>query len=195
MKPTSRPAILTLGLLTCLTQAQENRPPLGGEQRPGGPRSNPLVATLDTNGNHNLDADELAKAAESLKQLDIDGDGQLSSGEYRGERPEGGRPGGTARGQRPVPPLMIALDPNKDEVIDADELANAPEALKSLDKDNNGKLTPGEMRPSRAGGGQGDAGDDERQGAPKRPTSGEREAPGGRPGPGKGGQPRPPMRK
>ena len=63
--------------------------------------------------------------------------------------PQGG-PGGEHR--RPKPPLEIALDANKDGVIDADEIANASTALKILDKNGDGKLTQDELRPPRPPG-------------------------------------------
>ena len=58
--------------------------------------------------------------------------------------PPGG-PGGEHR--RPPSPLVMVLDANHDGVIDADEIANASEALKKLDKNGDGKLTPDEYRP------------------------------------------------
>ena len=57
--------------------------------------------------------------------------------------------GGFAEGQRPMPPLFVALDVNHDGVIDADEIAKASESLKALDKNGDGKLTPEELRPPR----------------------------------------------
>src|SRR5262249_56332422 len=61
-----------------------------------------------------------------------------------------GRPGGPGRmGRRPPPsPLMLALDTNGDGIIDEQAIANAPEALKKLDKNGDGKLTPDELRPT-----------------------------------------------
>ncbi|HQQ75838.1 MAG TPA: EF-hand domain-containing protein [Thermoanaerobaculia bacterium] len=50
---------------------------------------------------------------------------------------------------RPKPPLEVALDANGDGVIDADEIANASAALKKLDKNGDGRLTPDEYRPPR----------------------------------------------
>ena len=47
----------------------------------------------------------------------------------------------------PPPPLLVALDTNHDGVIDAGEIANASAALKSLDKNGDGQLTPDELRP------------------------------------------------
>jgi len=66
----------------------------------------------------------------------------------------------------PPSPLMEALDANHDGVIDANEIANASAALKTLDKNGDGKLTQDELRPPRPQGGN-------RQGPP----------------PGQGGQP------
>jgi hypothetical protein len=78
---------------------------------------------------------------------------QDAGGPPNGDRPPGQGPGGM-NGHRPPPsPLMEALDANHDGVIDADEIANAPAALKKLDKNGDGKLTPDELRPKRPQGG------------------------------------------
>ena len=62
----------------------------------------------------------------------------------------GGPPGGPGQVEhRPKPPLEQVLDANADGVIDAGEIANAPAALKKLDKNADGKLTPDEYRPPR----------------------------------------------
>lgn len=45
-----------------------------------------------------------------------------------------------------VPPLMAALDPDRDGTISAAEIANSAEALKTLDKDGSGALEPAELR-------------------------------------------------
>lgn len=56
----------------------------------------------------------------------------------------------TAAGrQRPLPPIMLALDASQDGVIDAMEIANANVTLKTLDKNGDGKLSPDEYRPPR----------------------------------------------
>jgi hypothetical protein len=70
--------------------------------------------------------------------------------EGRPERPRDDRREADAppfRGPRPAPPLFAALDTNHDGVIDANEIANAPAALKKLDKNDDGKLTLRELRP------------------------------------------------
>lgn len=68
---------------------------------------------------------------------------------------------GMGQGQRPpLPAVVRALDANHDGVIDATEIENASAALKTLDKDGDGKLTMQETmgpRPQMGGrpGGQG----------------------------------------
>lgn len=46
-----------------------------------------------------------------------------------------------------VPPILHALDADGDRVISADEIAKAADALKTLDKNSDGKLTADELRP------------------------------------------------
>jgi len=60
-----------------------------------------------------------------------------------------GGPGGPGGRRMPPSPLMEALDANHDGVIDATEIANASAALKTLDKNGDGKLTQDELRPHR----------------------------------------------
>ena len=49
-----------------------------------------------------------------------------------------------------APPLVIAtLDANNDGIIDAGEISNASKALKSLDKNADGRLSPEELRRGR----------------------------------------------
>ena len=90
----------------------------------------------------------------------------------------------TPRPHRPgVSPLFAALDANHDGVIDAQEIANAPAALKTLDKNGDGQLTHDEVappRPPRPAGADA-AGD----GTPEGPHK-------GGPGAGHRGGPRPP---
>src|SRR5271157_3264198 len=51
-----------------------------------------------------------------------------------GSDPQDNPPPGARRHQRPPLPIVTALDTNHDGVIDANEIANAPAALKTLDK-------------------------------------------------------------
>jgi len=74
---------------------------------------------------------------------------QDAGGPPDGAPPRNTGPGGF-NGHRPPPsPLFEALDANHDGIIDANEIANAPAALKKLDKNGDGKLTPDELRPQR----------------------------------------------
>jgi hypothetical protein len=66
---------------------------------------------------------------------------------------------------------MAALDVNKDHTIDATELANAPAALKALDKDGDGKLSGAELHPGRPEGGRGPAPADAPEGEVRKPKA------------------------
>jgi Ca2+-binding EF-hand superfamily protein len=69
----------------------------------------------------------------------------------QGNRPPEPQGGQGMMGARPLPPLIAALDVNGDRAIDEKELANAPQALKALDKNGDGKLAVEEYRPAHAG--------------------------------------------
>jgi len=51
--------------------------------------------------------------------------------------------------QRPMMPIIAALDKNSDRIIDADEIKSASTSLKTLDKNSDGKLTEDEFRTQR----------------------------------------------
>lgn len=70
------------------------------------------------------------------------------------ERPQ--RPGGP--GFRPMIPVMAVLDANKDGSLDAQEIANAPAALQTLDKNGDGILSREELHPRRPEGPRGPGG-------------------------------------
>jgi EF hand len=184
-----------------------DRPPPRESGPPGDPAMRgrrpplPLMKALDANGDGVIDADEIANASAALKKLDKNGDGTLTLDELLPPRPAGPPPGdgqaaprpqgtppaagsGGGTNHPPVLPIVAALDANGDGVIDADEIANAPAALKKLDKNGDGKLTSGEflplrpVGPARRGGGRGPGGaggpppgDD--QPPPPRPPPGE----------------------
>lgn len=84
--------------------------------------------------------------------------------EPRGPRGPGGGPGGMRQG----PPIIQALDTNKDGKLDATEIANASKALLTLDKNGDGELTQDEIGGPRRGGGPGGPG-----GGPDRRPPGE----------------------
>ncbi|MBP7864831.1 MAG: hypothetical protein KA419_02695 [Acidobacteria bacterium] len=71
-------------------------------------------------------------------------------GEGLGRPGEDASPGSVGRRQRPPrPPIDLALDANQDGILSADEIANAPGALKTLDKNGDGRLTRDECLPPR----------------------------------------------
>lgn len=159
----------------------------GGPGGPGMHRHHPIppiVRALDVNHDGIIDSNEIANASAELKTLDKNGDGKLTMDELMGPRPH--RPGGqdAAEGQGtnepagppgadqegpgpggpgghhhpPMLPLITALDTNHDGIIDADEIANAPAALKTLDKNGDGQLTRDEYLPPRPQHGSGGPG-------------------------------------
>ncbi|HTG45301.1 MAG TPA: hypothetical protein VK633_12290 [Verrucomicrobiae bacterium] len=161
--------IMALGLALPAVNINAQDAPRGPRgPRPDGSRPPlpPLMAALDTNHDGTIDEKEIAAAAESLRGLDKNNDGQLTMDELRpergprpgknGDRPDrrpppeeaaaenrGNRPGG----RPPGPPLVAALDANKDGLLDASELANAPAALKALDANSDGRLSGKEIHP------------------------------------------------
>jgi hypothetical protein len=95
-------ALIAGGTLMALAQG---KPPGGGESdKPGGGERGhrpppPIFEALDLNHDGIISADEIAKASESLKKLDKNGDGQLTRDELRPPRPEGGH--GKGDGKKP----------------------------------------------------------------------------------------------
>lgn len=73
----------------------------------------------------------------------------LAQGEGKPPRPPQGEEdhGPDSPGHRPPPPVLVVLDANHDGVIDATEIANASQALLTLDTDGDGQLTRAELRP------------------------------------------------
>ena len=72
--------------------------------------------------------------------------------EGRQERPRDGGPDGRPRFPNPV---LEAIDADKNGELSAEEIANAATALKTLDKNSDGKLDMVEMRPNFEGMGRG----------------------------------------
>jgi len=77
------------------------------------------------------------------------------------------RPGSGPGRPRPMSPVIAALDANKDGKIDANEIANASNALKTLDKNNDGELTPDEFAGPPPGGERGGPGGPQRRPPPQ----------------------------
>lgn len=70
--------------------------------------------------------------------------GTQTCGRHRPPPPDG--PPGPGH-HPPPPPVLVVLDANHDGVIDADEIANASQALLQLDKNGDGRLDREELRP------------------------------------------------
>lgn len=75
-----------------------------------------------------------------------------TAGAQQPPRQGGDRPGG---GQRPVNPVVAALDLDGDGTISKEELAKAVESLTKLDKNKDGVLSGDEIRPAFGGPGGG----------------------------------------
>lgn len=93
-----------------------------------------------------------------------------------GERPRGDGPrdGQGPRGPMPMPFLQV-LDTDDDGIISEDEIKNAPDSLKKLDKNGDGQLTRDEWQPT---AGRPPQREGDRQPA-ERPARGEGERPPG----------------
>jgi outer membrane protein assembly factor BamB len=126
-------------------------------------RIDPVLSTLDADGNQEISSDEVAGATAVLDKLDKNKDGQLTEDEItpdfgnrggnRGQRPRQGRPSGRpgGRGGRGgmmrFMPAARALDADESGDIDAAEIKNAAAALRQLDGNSDGILTEDEVRP------------------------------------------------
>ncbi len=93
----------------------------------------------------------MENAAAALKALDMNGDGKLTASELDNAN-ETTTPGPDGR-RRPVGgPFMRVLDADHNSELSAEEMANAPAALKAADADKEGRLTRQEV--DAAGGAQ-----------------------------------------
>lgn len=164
-------ALVFLCALPWMAQGSGGPPHNGGGQGGMGdgmrPPKPPIDMALDTSGDGVIDASEIANAPTALKKLDTAGSGRLTREQCLPRRPGGqGKQGGQGGpettgaqgmqggqggrgGNRPLPPIFVALDSDGDGVISASEMTGASAALKKLDKNGDGKLSPDEYRPPR----------------------------------------------
>lgn len=125
----------------------------------------PVQKALDPDGDGTLTAEEIAKSSDALKALDKNADGTVSFDEIMPERqkapadapadaaPSADAPrsregaGEGARGRFGGGGMGFAriFDADKDQVLSAEEIAKAPEALAALDADKDGKVTREEL--------------------------------------------------
>jgi hypothetical protein len=99
----------------------------------------PIIDVVDANHDGVIDSNELANASTALMQLDKNKDGKLSYEEihWPKESDQVGEP----------EPVIRALDRNHDDIIDAQEISQAPLSLKKLDKNGDSQLAPNEYTP------------------------------------------------
>ncbi|NOX53217.1 MAG: hypothetical protein GXP27_02010 [Planctomycetes bacterium] len=137
-------AALAVALMTDTAMAQRPGRPGGrpGAQRHRGPGGrgmgrrmpvSPLMRALDLDGDGELSAEEIQKAAESLKKLDKNGDGKLSRDELRPQFAGRGPRGGVDIVER-----LMSLDKNKDGKVTKDEFPNERMAALIERGDTNG---------------------------------------------------------
>lgn len=153
MKPT---CLLMLAALAA-GSAVMAQPPAGGPngrrplpKQPMPPPQSPpppLFLLLDADRNGVLSAAEVRAASAVLAKADRNRDGEVTVQELRPQRTaeDHGKPPHPP--MRPVPPLIAALDTDRDGTISAAEMSGAGESLKELDRNHDGQLTPEELRP------------------------------------------------
>jgi Ca2+-binding EF-hand superfamily protein len=111
-----------------------------------------VLAALDADGDLTISASEILNAPDALRKLDRNHDGKLSAEEC-GFLPPGDFDGSKSlladyrRDFMNDNPVLAALDTDHDGEISAAEIANSADALRSLDLDNNGSLSPYEVLP------------------------------------------------
>jgi hypothetical protein len=144
--------------MVALATAATAQPPEGGppDRGPGGPPRDPLRAALDTDGDHELSAEEIKNASAAVAKLDRNGDGRIDNEEFRPPRPPG-PPREGFEGRRPPrgegfegrPPREGRRPPGDGERPEGGPRGPSPERFVeralSFDADGDGKLDKVEM--------------------------------------------------
>lgn len=120
-----------------------------------------LLDRLDDDGDGAVTKEQFLRAMQRLSETgrrpDGNPEGKPNAADRPGTKPEG-RPEGKPEGKpesRPtagagfLPPLLGALDANKDGEISGEEIEQAAKALRTLDQNGDGKLTRDEIAPRR----------------------------------------------
>lgn len=101
-------------------------------------RLQPIFDRTDTNKDGKLTVEEITKSAAAASPQ--------SAGRGEREGREGGERGRGPGGRGPGDRLMAALDTNHDGIVDSTEIQAARTALRTLDTNQDGRLTPDEYR-------------------------------------------------
>ena len=135
--------ILALIALGSTAWAQDNAPAGDQAPLPKPPRVPILFAALDVDEDGEISAAEIAAAAETLIEVDVNGDGKITLDELLPPKKEH-NPFAPKPLRRPTP-VIRALDVDQDGKLSAEELKNATESLLTLDTNGDGELTGDEM--------------------------------------------------
>jgi len=125
---------------------QAAEPPKTDDKAAAGGSANALFAALDVDGDGIISKAELKKAALSLKKLDADKDGQLTSAECGGGDAAAGGGGAVNNEQAQWIDRIMAKDKNKDGKLTPDELTeNERQMMQGADQNNDGAIDRQEL--------------------------------------------------